>query len=63
MIDVSRDFVGEGSIALSHELAKFKIHKPYESEDITFLICHVTTISQSHVTLVVGSSHLKSPTG
>ena len=46
MIDVSRDFVGIGSLVLSHELAKFRIHRPCESGDITFFICHVTTISK-----------------
>ena len=63
MTDVSRDFVGGGSLVLSHELAKFRIHRPCESGDITFFICHLTTISKSHVTLWVGSSHLKSPIG
>ena len=62
MIDVLRDFVGVGSLVLSHELAKCRIHKPCERGDITFFICHVTTISKSHVTLWVRSSHLKSPT-
>ena len=62
MIDVSRDIVGGGSLVLSHELAKFRIHRPCERGDITFFICHVTTISKSDVTLWVASSHLKSPT-
>ena len=61
MIDVSRDFVGGGSLVLSHELAKFRIQRPCESGDITFFICPVTTISKSHMTLWVESSHLKSP--
>ena len=56
MINVPRDFVGGGSLVLSHELAKFRIHRPCESADITFFICQVTTISKSHVTLWVGSS-------
>ena len=50
MIDVSRDFVGEGSLVLSHELVKFRIHRPCESGDITFFVWQVTTISKSHVT-------------
>ena len=62
MIDVSRDFAGGGSLVLIHELAKFRIHRPCESGDITFFICHVITISKSHVTLWEGSSHLKLPT-
>ena len=63
VIDGSRDFVGGGSPVLSHKLAKFRIHRPCESGDITFFICHVTTILKCHVTLSVGSSHFKSPTG
>ena len=63
MIDVSRDFVGGDFLVLCHELANFRIHRPCESGNVTFFICHVTTISKSHVTLWVGSSHLKSPTG
>ena len=51
VIDVSRDFVGGSSLVLSQELAKFRIHRPCGSGDITFLICHVTTISKCHVTL------------
>ena len=47
MIGVSRDFVGGRSLVLSQELAKFKIHRPCESGDITFFICRVTTISVS----------------
>ena len=53
-----RDFVGAGSLVLNHELAKCKIHGPCERGDIMFFICHVTTISKSHVTLWVRSSHL-----
>ena len=56
MIDVSRDFVGGVSFVLSQELAKFRIHRSCESGDITFFICHVTTISKCHVTLRMGSS-------
>ena len=63
VIDVSRDFVGGGSFVLSQELAKFRIHRSCESGDITFFICHVTTILKCHVTLSLGSSHFKSPTG
>ena len=54
MNDVSRDFVGGGSLVLSHELANLRIHRPCESGNITFFICHVTTILKSHVTLWVG---------
>ena len=60
-IEVSRDFLGGGFLVLSHELAKFRIHRPCESGDITFFICHVTTISKCHVTLWVESPHPKSP--
>ena len=58
VIDVSRDFVGGGSLILSYELAKLRIHRPCESGDITFFIWHVTTILKSYMTLWVGSSHL-----
>ena len=54
MINVSRDFVCGGSLVLSHELAKFRIHSPCESGDTTFFICHVTKISKYHLTLWVG---------
>ena len=54
-IDLSRDFVRG-----SHHPAKFWVHKPCESGDITFFICQVTTISKGHVALWVGSSHPKS---
>ena len=43
-----------GPFMLSKHPAKFGIHRPCESEDITFFICHVTTISNSHVTFVWG---------
>ena len=62
MNDVSRDF-RLGFLILSCHSAKFGVHKPCESGDITFLICHVTTISKCHVTLWVGSPLFKSPTG
>ena len=32
-----------GPIILSHHPAKFGVHRPCESKDMTFLICHVTT--------------------
>ena len=50
-----------GLFILSHHPAKFGVHKPCECGDMTFFICHVTTISKCHVTLWVGSSHTKSP--
>ena len=37
-------------LILSHLLAKFRIHRPCESRDITFLICHVITYLMCHVT-------------
>ena len=43
------------SIILSHYPGKFGVHRPCESGDITFFICHVTAISKCHVTLWVGS--------
>ena len=36
---------GWGPLNLSHQPAKFGVHRPCESGDITFFICHVTTIS------------------
>ena len=50
-----------GFHVVSYHSAKFGVHRPCESGDITFLICHVTTISNCHVTFWVGSLHLKSP--
>ena len=38
----------------SHHSAKFGVHRPCKSEDITFFICHVTMILKCHVTLWVG---------
>ena len=35
---------------LSHHSAKFDFHRPWESGDITPLICHVTTCLMCHVT-------------
>ena len=43
-----------------HNPAKFGVHRPCESKDITFFICRVTTISKCHVTLWMGSPHPKS---
>ena len=46
---------------LSHHLAKFgvhalcRVHRPCESGDITFLICHVATWLKCHVTLWWGT--------
>ena len=42
--------------------AKFGIHSPYESGDITSLSCHVTKGWMCHVTLWVGFPHPKSTT-
>ena len=42
---------GWGSLILSHHPAKFGVHRLCESGDITFFICHVTTISKCHMTL------------
>ena len=41
--------------------AKFEVHRPCESGNITFFICHLTTIMNCHVNLWVGSPHPKSP--
>ena len=49
------------SLVLSHHPAKFGVHSPCESWGITFIVCHVTTISKCHVTLWVGSPHPKPP--
>ena len=47
---------GWGSLILSHHSAKFGVHRPCESEsgDLTFFICHPTTISKCHVTFRLG---------
>ena len=55
-----------GSSHSSHHPAKFVdlafgVHTLYESGNITFFICQVTTMSKCHVTLWVGSPHLKTP--
>ena len=55
---MSRDFM---SGIPSYHPAKFGVHRPYESGDITSLIFHVTKISKCHVTLLVGFCHLKLP--
>ena len=48
-----------GSLILSLP-AKFGVHRPWESGNITFFICHVTTILKCHINLWVGLSHPKS---
>ena len=50
-----------GPLILSHHPAKFEVHRPCQSEDITFFVCHVTSILKCHVTLWVGSLYPKSP--
>ena len=47
-----------GPLILSPQPAKFGTHRPCESGDITFFICHVATWSMCHVTLYVRCSHL-----
>ena len=49
-----------GFLILRHDSAKLGIHRPCKSGDITFFICHVTTTSECHVALWVGSPHPKS---
>ena len=49
------------SLTVSHHPAKFGVHRPCESGDITSLICHVTTQSMYHVTLWVRFPYPKSP--
>ena len=46
---------GWDPLILGHHFAKFGVHRPCESGDITFLICHVIPILKCHVTLWVGS--------
>ena len=48
---------GWGPLILSHYPTKFGIHRPWESGDITFLTCHVTTWLMCHVTCRWGSPH------
>ena len=50
-----------GPLILSHHPLKFGVHRPCESGNITFFICHVTTILKCLVNLWVGSPHPKSP--
>ena len=38
-----------GPLILSHHPAKFGVHRPCESGNITLFICHVTTILKCHV--------------
>ena len=52
-VKVSRDFAG-GFLILSHHPAKFGVHRPCKSEDITFFIYHMTTWSTCHMTFWVG---------
>ena len=51
---------GWSPLILSHHPAKFGVHKPCERRDTIFFICHVTAVSECHVTLQVGSPHPKS---
>ena len=46
---------GWSPFILSHHPTKFGIRRSWESRDITFLICHVTTWSMCHVTCGWGS--------
>ena len=46
---------------VNHHPAKFGVHRPCESGDITFFIRYVTMISKCHMTLWVESSHPKRP--
>ena len=41
-----------GSFILSHHPPKFGVRRPCEGGNITFFICHVTTILKCHVTLM-----------
>ena len=50
-----------GSSHSSYHPAKFVGLACCESEDKAFLICHVTTQLNCHVTLWVGFSHPESP--
>ena len=52
-----------GFLIVTYHSAKFGVHRPSESGDITFLICHVSTIVKCHMALWVGSPHFKSSTG
>ena len=46
-------------VILRYHPTKFGVHKPCESGDITFFICHVNTILNCHVTFCLGSPHPK----
>ena len=53
-----------GPFTLSHHFAKFGIQRPWESEDITCVICHVTMYLKCHVTcggsfLILSQHHAK----
>ena len=50
-----------GPIILSQHPIKFGVHRPCESGNITFFICHVTMILKCHVNLWVGPPHPNSP--
>ena len=50
-----------GPIILSQHPIKFGVHRPCESGNITFFICHVTMILKCHVNLWVGLPHPNSP--
>ena len=43
-----------GLLILSHHPAKFGIHRPCESGNVTFFTCHVTLILKCHMNLWVG---------
>ena len=64
MFGIHRPCESEGitsDLSGDHVIDMFGVHMACEKGDITFSICHVTTISKSHVALWVGSSHLMSP--
>ena len=52
---------GWGLFILSHQSAKFGIHRSCENGGITSLMCHVITWFVCHGTLCVGFPHPKSP--
>ena len=52
---------GWGPFILSHHPATFGVHRPFESGNVTTLICLVTTWSICYLTLWLGSLHPKSP--
>ena len=62
--DLSRDHTIEVSLDLMggfHHPTMFGVHRPCESGDVTFLICHVTTWLLCHINLLTRSPHPKSP--